>query len=75
MSDAMIKTVGYVLLTVMGIWAMVGHKRLAVQAQKFQREKFNLRVNEHWYRIGALVVGTFFVIFGLIELLNILKHG
>ncbi len=73
MSQASINLAGYVVLTVMGMYFLARHKRLGVRAQQFQREKFHIHVHENWYRVGYFIGGMLFVIFGLLEILKILK--
>ncbi len=63
----------WVVSIIMGICFIVRHKQLALQAKKFQLKWFNIHTNEKWDSAGYLVVGLFFVIFGLIQLLNVLK--
>jgi hypothetical protein len=72
MSDATMKMWAWVVAIIMGICAIVRHKQLALRAKRFQLKWFNIHTNEKWDRAGYLVVGTFFVIFGLIQLLKIL---
>jgi len=71
-SDAVIQTLGWVVIIIMGICAIARHKQLAFQAKKFQLKWFNIHTNEKWDSAGYLVVGLFFVIFGLIQLLKLL---
>jgi NhaP-type Na+/H+ or K+/H+ antiporter len=72
-NNSLINALGYVALMVMGIYFVVRHKRLGFLAKEFQRKTFNIHASEQWYRVGYLVGGIVFVIFALIELLNILK--
>ena len=71
-SNPLINTLGYAALTIMGIYFVARHKRLGFLAKEFQRKTFKIHASEQWYRVGYLVGGIIFVIFGLIELLKIL---
>ena len=76
MSDATMKMWAWVVSIIMGICFIVRHKQLGFQAYKFQKDVFNIQLDEKWIRIGSVgyvFVGIFFVLFGLIQLLNILK--
>ena len=73
MSDATIKMWSWVGAIIMGICAIARHKQLGLQVKEFQLKRFNIHTNEKLNSAWALVTGLFFVIFGLIQLLNILK--
>ena len=75
MSDATIKMWSWVVAIIMGICAIARHKRLGFEAWKFQKDIFHIHLDEKWIRwgsVGHLIVGIFFVLFGLIELLKLL---
>ena len=68
--------IGALFGIVFGLVGVIFHKRLGQKAMEFQKNVFHIHASETATRgtqVGYLIIGVIFIVFGLIELLKILK--
>ena len=73
MDNSIINLFVHIFLIALGLFSIIYHKRWGIEAAKFQLKYFHLHYKERGYQIGYLFIGIFFVVFGLLVLLGIIK--
>lgn len=58
---------------ILGLVFAIFHKQFAHYTVSFYYKQLHVQFNEKWYRFGFLIGGLFGIIFGILDLLGIIK--
>jgi hypothetical protein len=64
---------GNIFSITFGLCAIIFHRKIASMASEFQYKLLHIHFNEAGFRIGFLIVGVLFVIFGIFDILRFMK--
>ena len=73
MNKDMIDTLGGGIFVIMGLALTVFHTKLAHKTSDFYYKLFHIQFGEKEYKIGFMIVGISFIIFGLLSIFKIVR--
>ncbi len=73
MTKSVIDTIGGSIAIIMGLLFTIFYKQLAHKTADFYYKLLHIQFGEKGYKIGVLVIGISFIIFGLLTVLHIIR--
>jgi len=64
--------IGGMVFMILGLFLAIFSNQIALMTASFYRKLFTVHFNEKGYRIGFLIVGILFLVFGILSILHII---